>query len=201
MNLPLFLRRLHLYLGLALLPWLFMYGLSSLPFAHNQYFQKRDAAKQLPLWTVRESRPFDRPVPADPAARRDFARQLLQEAGIRQPNFGTYQPNPNTLQIFAFSFLKSERLIYALDRKTLTVEERRFRFDQFLTGWHARGGFEQDGWLSKSWGVVVDVVCVALLLWVATGLYLWWGVPSARRWGAATILAGAAAFAIFVALL
>lgn len=201
MNLPLFLRRLHLYLGLALLPWLFMYGLSSLPFAHNQYFHKRDEAKKLPLWTVRDQRPFDRPVPADPAARREFARQLLQESGIRQPNFGTYQPNPNTLQIFAFSFLQSERVVYALDKKTISVEQRRFRFDQFLTGWHARGGFEQDGWLSKSWGVVVDLVCVAFILWIGTGLYLWWGIPSARRWGAATILAGAASFAVFVACL
>ena len=31
-------RRVHLYLGLALLPWFFMYGISSLPFAHNQFF-------------------------------------------------------------------------------------------------------------------------------------------------------------------
>lgn len=201
MNLPLFLRRLHLYLGLALLPWLFLYGISSIPFAHNRYFQQRDEAKKLPLWTVRESRPFDRPVPADPVARRDFARQLLQEAGIRQPNFGTYQPNPNTLQIFAFSFLKSERVLYAIDRKTLTIEERRFRFDQFLTGWHARGGFEQDGWLAKSWGVVVDLVGAALILWVATGLYLWWCVRSARRWGLATLAAGVAAFGFFVARL
>ena len=41
-------RRLHLYLGLALLPWFFMYGISSVPFAHNQFFEQRDAAKGLP---------------------------------------------------------------------------------------------------------------------------------------------------------
>ena len=42
-------RRVHLYLGLALLPWFFMYGISSLPFAHNQFFERRDAAKGLPM--------------------------------------------------------------------------------------------------------------------------------------------------------
>ena len=42
MTFPHFNRRLHLYLGLALLPWLFMYGLSSIPFAHTQYFERRD---------------------------------------------------------------------------------------------------------------------------------------------------------------
>ena len=30
-------RRTHLYLGLALLPWFFMYGISSLPFAHTPH--------------------------------------------------------------------------------------------------------------------------------------------------------------------
>ena len=28
-------RRVHLYLALALLPWFFMYGISSVPFVHN----------------------------------------------------------------------------------------------------------------------------------------------------------------------
>ena len=33
-------RRVHLYLGLFLLPWLFMYGISSLPFAHAPFFMR-----------------------------------------------------------------------------------------------------------------------------------------------------------------
>ena len=49
-------RRLHLYLGLALLPWFFMYGISSVPFAHSQYFDRLDAATGLPLWTLRAER-------------------------------------------------------------------------------------------------------------------------------------------------
>lgn len=194
-------RRLHLYLGLALLPWLLMYGLSSIPFAHNQFFQKRDEAKKIPLWTVRAERPLDRPVPQQPAALREFGRQLLQEFGIAQPNFGVYQPNKNTVNVFAFSFLKSTRIVYVIDQKKATVEDRRFRFDQFLTGLHNRGGFEQDGFLQKSWGVVVDVVCVSFILWIATGITLWWGVPSTRRWGWLALVSGAVSFAVFVAWL
>lgn len=191
-------RRLHLYLGLALLPWLLMYGVSSIPFAHGRYFQQRDEATQVPLWTVRATRPLPRPVPDDPAAQRAFARQLLSDLGIHRPNYGAYRPNPTTLQVFAFSFLKSTRVVCDLDRQQLTVEERRFRFDQFLTGLHARGGFEQDGWLQHSWGVLVDVVSVAFILWVGTGIVLWWGVPGRRRWGGVALLSGAASFAVFV---
>ena len=46
-------RRVHLYLGLALLPWFLMYGVSSVPFAHTQFFDQRDRAKGLPQWTLR----------------------------------------------------------------------------------------------------------------------------------------------------
>jgi len=63
-------RRLHLYLGLALLPWFFMYGISSVPFAHNQFFERRDAARGLPLWTLRSEHTVDLAVPEDPAALR-----------------------------------------------------------------------------------------------------------------------------------
>ena len=36
-----FVRRLHLYLALTLLPWFFVYGISSIPFSHNSYFEGR----------------------------------------------------------------------------------------------------------------------------------------------------------------
>ena len=52
-------RRTHLYLGLALLPWFVMYGISSVPFAHNQVFEQRDRAKGLPQWTLRAEHVFE----------------------------------------------------------------------------------------------------------------------------------------------
>jgi hypothetical protein len=79
----------------------------------------------------------------------------------------------------------------------VTVEDRRFRWDSFLTGMHARGGFEQEGVLQKSWSVIVDLVCVAIVLWIASGLYMWWGLSGSRGWGWAAIAAGCASFALF----
>jgi hypothetical protein len=194
-------RRLHLYLGLVLLPWLFMYGVSSIPFAHGQYFQQRDEAKKIPLWTVRLEQPLDVTVPESPAALRDFGRSLLQKVGVEAKNFGVNRPNPRTVNIYVFSFRRASRVVYAIDQKKVTVEDRRFRFDQFLTGFHARGGFEQDGLLQKSWGVVVDIVALAMVLWIATGIYLWWGVPGPRRWGWLALLSGAGSFLVFAVCL
>ncbi len=84
-----------------------------------------------------------------------------------------------------------------IDQKRLVVEDHRFRWDQFLTGMHARGGFEDDDLVPLSWSVVVDVFCVAMIVWVASGLYMWWGLPSHRRFGWLTILAGTASFLVF----
>jgi hypothetical protein len=193
----LLLRRLHLYLGLALFPWVLMYGLSSLPFAHADYFQKRDVATGKPLWTLRFERPYDAPVPTGATQLRAFGLGVLQEIGIEAPNVGVSRPNQNTVNISAFSFLKTTRVVYAVGQKKLTVEDRRFRFDQFLTGMHARGGFNQEGFLQDSWGVLVDVVCLTMVLWIATGLCLWWGLSSHRAWGLVALLAGLGSFLFF----
>ena len=193
-------RRLHLYLALALLPWFFMYGISSLPFAHNQFFEQRDRAKGLPLWTLRSAHAVDLPVPEDPAELRRLGVALLELAGIADTSrttFGVYRQSATQINVYSYTFWKSTQLKYFVDQKKLIVEDRRFRWDHFLTGMHARGGFEQDGVLQHSWSIVVDLVCLAIVLWIATGLYMWWGVPGSRRWGFVAIGAGLVSFVVF----
>lgn len=190
-------RRVHLYLGLALLPWFAMYGVSSIPFAHNQFFQRRDAATGLPLWTLRLDKPLDVAPPADPRALRSFGARLLQEAGIRDVSYGTYRASPTRIEVYAYTFWTATRLRYDEEKRRLTVEDRRFRWDHFLTGMHARGGFEQEGLLARSWSVVVDIVCVAMVVWVASGVYMWWGLRRHRLAGLLTTIAGTGAFALF----
>jgi hypothetical protein len=190
-------RRLHLYLGMALMPWFFMYGISSVPFAHNQFFEQRDAAKGLPLWTLRAERTLDMPVPEDSAGLKAFGATLLDYAGIAGTSFGTYRQSPTQINVYSYSFWKSTQLKYFIDQKKLTVEDRRFRWDHFLTGMHARGGFEQEGFLQRSWSMVVDIVCVSMIVWIASGLLMWWELPGQRRWGWLAILGGTASFLFF----
>jgi hypothetical protein len=177
-------RRVHLYLGLALLPWFFMYGLSSVPFAHNPYFERREAA-------------LDVPITDDPEGLRRLGRRLLQEAGIQDMSFGVYRQNPTQINVYAYSFWQSTQVKYFTEGKRYTVEDRRFRWDQFLTGMHARGGFEQDDPLVTSWSVIVDIVQIGILLWIASGLWMWWDLRGHRRWGALAIAAGLGTFVLF----
>lgn len=197
MTLSHFNRRLHLYLGLSLLPWFFMYGISSLPFAHNQFFEKRDAARKLPIWTVRLDRPLDLAVPEGEENIRALGASLMKEAGIESASYGVYRQSPTQVNVYAYSFFKATQVKYFIDRKILTVEDRRFRWDHFLTGMHARGGFEQEGVLQDSWSVIVDIVSGGMIVWIASGLYMWWGVRGHRLWGCLAILSGTLSFALF----
>ena len=166
----------------ALLPWFLMYGLSSIPFAHTQL--QYDAAKGLPTWKLRATHTVDLPVPEDPQELRALGATLLRQAGVSASSFGVYRQSPTQVNVYAYSFRHSTQLKYFIDQKRMTVEDRRFRWDQFLTGMHARGGFEQEGLLDRSWSVIVDLVCLAIALWIASGLYMWWETPGLEDPGA-----------------
>ena len=191
-------RRTHLYLGLFLLPWFFVYGISSVPFAHNQFFDQRDRAKNLPNWNLRSEHTVDLAVPEGEEALREFGGHLLRQAGIAEPKtWGAYRQSPTQVNVYLYSPLQSTQLRYLVDQKKLFVEDKRFRWDHFLTGLHALGGFEQASTLRDSWAIVVDLVCLAMILWIASGLYMWWAYPGHRNWGWLAIFSGAASFAWF----
>lgn len=190
-------RRTHLYLALFLLPWFFLYGVSSIAFSHSQYFDALDKAKGKPLWTTRLERTgYDIPVPEGPELR-DLADRVVKDTGLAGGAYGAYRQSPNQINVYVYTFWKSTQVKYFLDEKKLVVEDRRFRWDHFLTGMHAKGGFEQGG-LHNVWAAVVDLVCLAMLLWIATGLIMWWNLPPTRGWGWIALLAGIVSFAGFL---
>lgn len=192
-------RRTHLYLALALLPWFVMYGLSSIAFSHGPYFEARDKATAKPLWIPRFERAnYEIAIPTGPDLR-PFADQVVRDTGLSGA-YGAYRQSPKQINVYVYTFWKSTQVKYFIDEKRLVGEDRRFRWDHFLTGMHAKGGFENGG-LHNVWAAVVDVVCVAMLLWVVTGLVMWWNLRGTRGWGALALVAGVVSFAIFLAML
>jgi hypothetical protein len=69
-----FVRRAHLYAGLFLLPWVIMFGVSTIPINH----QSREPV----AWTRIGEHRFDAPVPAATENLRPLGRQMLNAAGI-----------------------------------------------------------------------------------------------------------------------
>ena len=183
-------RRLHLYLAMFLLPWFIIYGISSAPFSHPTWF--RGELK----WTTRIDRTYDAGVTPEMDAKQAGAL-ILKDNGLNGA-FGANWAKPRQLNIYKFSFLDVTRLSYDLDTKRLLAEDRPFAMAPILTGIHARGGFEQESVLNDAWGVLVDVVCVGFLLWLATGIYMWWHLPSTRFWGWVAMGSGLALFVVFM---
>lgn len=183
-----FTRRLHLYLGMALLSWFAMYGVTAIPFAHNTWF-----GKDGPVWTPR----FDRPYAIEAGELRPTAAAILRANGL-EGAFGVSRDKQGRLQIYRFDFRSATRITYDPGKKRLLAEDRAFRWSSFFTGMHARGGFEQPGLLHKAWGVLVDLVCAGMLLWIVSGIYMWWQVRGHRLWGWLALAAGALSFAVFL---
>jgi len=191
-----FVRRLHLYLGLFLLPWFFLYGVSSIPISHPEPFRKayEDGG---PDWKPRLDRPYDIPV-ASAGNDRAFGLRIMRDAGL-EGAYGTWRPNDREFHIYVYDFWNATQVKYFIDRKRLVVEDRRFRLDHLLTGMHARGGFQQDSLLDDFWAVMIDAVCVGMILWIASGVYMWWNIRHTRGWGLLAIGSGAALFVLFLA--
>ena len=197
MGFHLLIRRVHLYLAMFLRPWFFVYGTSSGVFSHSEYLNRLHQ-DGVPQWTQRFERPYDLPVAPD-ADLREVGARILQDQGMKAEVFGAFRSGAQQLEVHQFSFRSTTRLRYLLDRKRIVAEDRRFRWDQFLTGIHGRGGFDMPSRISDAWGVLVDLVCGAILIWIATGVYMWGQLPQCRRWGWLALAGGAGAFAIFVA--
>jgi hypothetical protein len=190
-------RRLHLYLGLALLPWFALYGVSSIPFSHGAYFEERDKAKGLPNWTTRFERAYSVPVPEGTDLRRLGAR-ILKDSGVAGGSWGVYRQGPNRIDVYVHRPFESVQIRYLTAERKLVALDKRFRWDHFLTGMHAKGGFEQESLLEDSWGVLVDLVCIAILVWIASGIVMWWQMPRLRGWGWLALAGGCVSFAFFV---
>ncbi len=90
MSVSLFLRRLHLYLGMALVPWFFMYAIGAMILNHGQFFEDLCKSDQ-PLWTVRHERAYQRPVPKH-GDLRPAGQAILHDFGLDGWSFWCYKP-------------------------------------------------------------------------------------------------------------
>jgi hypothetical protein len=190
-------RRTHLYLGLFLLPWLAMYGASSAIVIHQSTFNSRGP---LPREVVFE-KSYDRPVSLAGANNspelRAAAQQILKDINM-EGGFWADKPNADTLHIDRFSFRGATHLTYSAKKQTLKVEHQVMRVPQVIQRMHFRGGYEQPDFGNKSWGVIVDLACVGILIWVISGLIMWWQLPRLRTWGAIALAGGFISFCLLV---
>ncbi len=188
-------RRLHLYLGMFLLPWVLVYAVSSLVFSHMAAIRKWDGVT--PQWKTELEREYSLPVPPGADLRQVGAR-VLSDLGMEGPFFAG-RPGPKRLNINPANFWKRQRVTYFIDQQKVVVQSLEpLRWYQVLVGFHLRSGYRQEDFLSDLWAATLDLVCIAFLLWIASGIYMWWQIRLTRFWGMTALVGG---FVCFVLLL
>ena len=185
-------RRTHLYLGLFLLPWLLMYGISSFLISHHAWFRSEEA----PPWQPVFEREYRRAIP-DGVDLREVAHEILKDCGL-EGAYWVQRPGPDEIRINRFRFRDEIRVVYSIKDQRLRAERQQLRWDQVVLRMHFRGGFQQPSLWDDLWAILVDVACVGILVWVGSGVVMWWRVRRLRLWGAVALGGGTLAFALLV---
>ena len=193
-NTNLVLRRVHLYLGMLLIPWVLIYALSTFTFNHRDWF--RGQFNQPDSWAQLWKKEFKADVPRQQLKLKEWARGVLDENGIKG-GFNVRQ-NPQSVLINFIQFRNPIRVTYRKNSGQLLAEQKRTTLAEMMARMHVRHGYGRGGVLYNSWAFVVDLVCFAIIAWIATGLYMWWKLPATRKAGWVAILSGLATFLLLV---
>ena len=189
------LRRTHMYLALFLAPWMALYALSTLVMNHTRF---TDAKPQ--TFTLEREVNYTNSEVAG-VSDHEAARQILVEQGMDGPFNVQGSLKQGRLVIFRQEPVALRRVSYFAGEHRLTIEREDFQMGRFLKRMHTRSGFTEPYASAKGWGFLVDAVVVAMVFWVASGVWMWWEIRPARLPGGILALAGFALYAVLVALL
>lgn len=182
-------RRMHLYSGLLLIPWFILYAVSGFVFNHPSVFASSGDTEK---WTTRYERPYN--MPAVTEANEDaLAQKLLKDQGLTGRYFTDFD-DENNFVVYRQRFLKTVRFTYYAKQSRIRMEAQPLGLARFLTSAHIRSGYDFPYFLEFLWAGIVDAVAVAIIVWSASGLYIWWKLRRFRFWGWSAIAAGFATF-------
>lgn len=191
------LRRIHMYLGLFLAPWMVMYAVSTIAMNHRAWFHRLYRGAPV-VWQKEAEHSWHGPAPAGLPARAIAAR-ILEELGwegahsVQGPDAG------GAITIVRSAALVPRRIRYLPGEDKLVIEKQVFRTPVFLERMHRRRGYEQTHLRDDLWALSVDAVVVAMVFWALSGLWMWWEMRPARTWGLLCVSLGAGLFALFLA--
>ncbi len=190
------LRRTHMYLALFLTPWVLMYALSTVVMNHRGHL-RRVYGETPPIFSMESERDYAAIFPAN-ATPQQKAIQILRDLNL-EGAYAVSRPAPDgTLTINRQDPVTPKRIRYRPTDKKITVERLEYRTPAFLERMHRRRGYDHGYAADDGWAVSVDLFIVAMVFWVASGLWMWWEMRLTRRTGALFACAGLALFAVFL---
>lgn len=187
-----------MYLGLFFFPWMAMYALSTIVMNHRAYFVERHGSGPVPF--VQESTQiYGGSFPED-ADLRTISTAILESLGLDGAH-SVSRRKDGTIVINRNDLTTPRRLTYSPIDRTLVVERMASRPNAFLERFHRRRGYATGYRLDTAWAVTVDAAIAAMIVWVLSGLWMWWEMKVTRFAGLAALASGAGLFALYLATL
>lgn len=191
MSLSLLIRRVHLYLALFLSPWVLMYALSTVAMNH------RGPVGEPPEWTLERETVHDGIFPEGGSAE-VMAEQILAALELEGWHNVRHDEATGVLTINRHAAVHPRRITFDPSGGTLRIERQEFRTPAFLERMHRRRGYKEGLATDNVWAFVVDGFIAGMLLWAFTGVWMWWEIRPARKWGLICCAAGAGLFVTFL---
>lgn len=190
------LRRTHMYLALFLGPWVVMYAVSTMVMNHRELFIRIYGRGPAPFEKVSESTyPGGFAVGTSPE---EMTAAILRHVELDGAHTSPPPRGDGTLVFQRQDIVRPYRITYTPADGKVVVERARFQWNAFMNALHRRRGYQHPYALDDVWAVMVDLFIVAAVLWALSGLWMWWELKAARKWGAASLAVGVALFAFFL---
>ena len=192
-------RRIHMFTGLFLAPWMMMYALSTLVMAHREFIGSFYSSENPALITERElnySRSF-----ATNTTREEIAQQILKDLALDGAHSVSGGRDGSPLVIQRQSALPQRRITFDASKGRISIEREEFRASTFLERMHRRRGYQHPYALEDTWGFSVELAVVAMTFWSLSGIWLAWKIRTTRMWGALALAVGLGLFALFAILI
>ena len=185
-------RRLHFYLGLYFLFFVWLFALSGLLLNHNAWSFAE-------FWPNRKVTVSERAIQPPPAGTMlDGAQDIMRQLGLAgEIQWAATTREPARLQFLvsrpglAFDVKADLRNARATVQRTEVNPWGTLRALHTFTGVRIGDTQNRRDWiLTTAWALSMDAVAAGLVVMVLSGLVMWWGLPAKRAWGLVAVVAG-----------
>ena len=193
-------RKLHYYIGLYLLFFVWLYSLTGLLLNHSTWqFQQFWPSRRVSA----EERLIQNPAPGSDL---EQARELMRQFGIRgEIALPVGRPTPARLEVRANRPGYNYLILVDLSQSRARLETTHLNawgavraLHEFI-GVRLAGPDTRRNWIVTSvWALSMDAVSLGLIVMVVGGYYLWWRLPRKRAWGVVALGLGVLCCGAFV---
>ena len=193
-------RKLHFYIGLFLLFFLWLFAFTGLLLNHPKW-------TFADFWPTRKQTTFEKAIERPPAGS-DLARaqNILVQLGIAgEIEWTSAQADSGRLNFRASRPGRMFEIKADLDRQRVSVQRIDvnawgvMRILHTFTGVRAGDSRNQRDWvLTTVWALSMDAVAAGLLMMVFGSYFMWWRLPKKRVGGLIALMSGWMVFFLFV---